>query len=97
MPVLSPQTIQPVKEGEDSDSEQTSFSFNTITFNLDKVMEYNAENMPEVTGYETNVPIKVNSQRIRVQVDSGADVNIMGTDTFDKLSPCARLKPSNAK
>ena len=47
--------------------------------------------------YETNVKVKINNNKLHVQIDSGADVNIMDYATYMKLDQPPPLKHSSAK
>ena len=44
-----------------------------------------------------NVKLKINNNKLRVQIDSGADVNIMNYATYVKLNQPPPLKHSNAE
>ena len=51
----------------------------------------------ESTKYETNVKVKIGNQKVKVQVDSGADINVMDINTYKALQKPPRIKPTQAK
>ena len=50
---------------------RTDYSFNTVTFNADKVAARNIRKKPFHRAYDKNVNIKVYNQKIRIQVEWG--------------------------
>ena len=54
-------------------------------------------NSPETSAKQPRVPITVNGEKLTVIVDSGATVNVMTKQQFDKLAIKPELQPSTIK
>ena len=90
--------VKRVEENEEEEeSGQERYALNNVTciYKLDKRRK-GGEHKESKYEYETNVKLKINN-KIRVQIDSGADVNIMDYATYMKLNQPPPLKHSNAK
>ena len=78
------------------DDPQTSYNFNQVTWKLDQVST-NSPAPQQPNEYNTKVTIRVQDQRLKVQVDSGAEVNIIDHNTYRNLSRKPQLHSTNAK
>ena len=69
--------------GDDEDT-QASNNFNKITWKIDQVSTKptSTSQLPE---YNTKVTIRVQEQRLKVEVDSGVELNIMSYSTYRAL------------
>ena len=75
-----------MEESEEEDKpEQERYALNTVTHKLNKVTK-ESDFKDSNREYETNVKVKINNNELRVQIDSGADVNIMDYATCMKLN-----------
>ena len=77
--------VKRVEENEEEEeSEQERYALNNVTciYKLDKWRK-GGEHKESKSEYETNVELKINN-KIRVQIDSGADVNIVDYATYMK-------------
>ena len=83
---------------QDSDDEdpQTSYKFNQLTWKLDQVST-NTTASPQPSEYNTKVTIRVQDQKLKVQVESGAEVNIMGYTTCQAINKRTPLQNTSAK
>ena len=91
--------VKRVEESEEEEEpEQERYAFNTVTciYKLDKWRK-GGDHKESKSEYETNVKLKINNNKLRVQIDSGADVNIMDYATYMNLNQPPPLKHSNAK
>ena len=89
--------VKRVEESEKVEKpEQERYAFNTVTYKLDKVTK-ESDFKESKAEYGTNVKVKINNNKFRVQIDSGADVNIMGYATYMKSNQPPPLKHSSAK
>lgn len=88
---------QLLRQGSDDEDPQATYKFDQLTFKLDKVTTDTATTSPRPSEYETKVTVKLQDQRVQVQVDSGAEVHIMGFATYKALNKRPPLRNTNAK
>ena len=72
------------EEGSDNEDPQASYKFDQLTWELDQVTTDTkvTKAMSRPSEYNTKVTIRVQDQRLKVQVDSGAEVNVMDYKTY---------------
>jgi hypothetical protein len=84
------------EEGSDNEDPQVSYKFDQLTWKLDQVTA-DTKAMSQPSEYNTKVTIRVQDQRLKVQVDSGAEVNVMDYKTYKTLHKRPPLRNSGAK
>ena len=94
--------LQQSASSEDEDP-QASYKFDHLSWKLDQVPTGKVVSSP-CTEYNTLVTIRIQDQRLKVQVDSGAEVNVMDYATYQAIhkrhplrNTSAKLKPCGSK
>ena len=74
------------------------YNFNSLELKMDKVECSIPESpQPNHTYPSTYTTVRINQRKLRMQIDSGAEANIIDEETFAKLKKGVKLKPTNAK
>ena len=91
-------TVQSIEQdhSQNGGDDDPQTSYNQVTWKLDQVST-NSPAPQQPNEYNTKVTIRVQDQRLKVQVESGAEVNIIDHTTYRNLSRKPPLRSTNAK
>ena len=87
--------LQQSASSEDEDP-QASYKFDHLSWKLDQVSTGKVVSPPS-SEYNTLVTIRIQDQRLKVQVDSGAEVNVMDYATYQAIHKRPPLRNTSAK
>ena len=89
----------------DDDDEANLYQFDMDEIDIDQVENHSDVYKEPGKKYpETDINVKINGRRVKMKVDSGAEVTVIGNDLFEQVQACAlmkgkkiKLKPTKAK
>jgi len=92
--------VKPVKQIQETNEEvqQECYKFDSLVYKLDAI-EKRVDEKPSSSGrsYDTNVKVQIAGTKTKVQVDSGADVNVMDKATYQKIANALKINQNLSK
>ena len=90
---------------EEKQDAEEEYHFDSLELALDHVEAEPAVKSTKTEKYpSTDIMVRINGRQVRMKIDSGADVTVIGSDVFGQIQACAQLKgqpvklrPTNAK
>ena len=98
--VCEPKSIHPMSLQHSAEQAPIpkEYSFSSLELNMDKVECSIPESpQPNHTYPSTYTSVRIYQCKLSMQIDSGAEDNIIDEETFAKLKEGVKLKPTNAK
>ena len=80
------------------EEEDAEYQFDSLEYALDQVQSEAAGKSLKTKKYpETEMMVRVNGRQVRMKIDSGAEVSVIGSDVFDQIQACAQVKGQPVK